>query len=101
MSLMTGAKITGRLHHRQTHLSRLKTRNCNSFDSGKRGLVTTLPIPARLRSDRQATKPDHPATSRKSIRIVYWGKRKIILDEGRSKAPWSTALRRARNAYKN
>ena len=28
--------MTGRLHHRQTHLSRRKTRNCVSFDIGGR-----------------------------------------------------------------
>src|ERR1700736_2177398 len=34
MSLMTGAKITGRLHHRQTHLSRRKIESCSSFANG-------------------------------------------------------------------
>jgi hypothetical protein len=42
MSRITGAKITGRLHHRHTQRSCRKTCNCNSFDSGGRGLLTAV-----------------------------------------------------------
>jgi len=38
ISFITGLKITGRLHHRQIHLSRRNTRSCKSFGSAGRDL---------------------------------------------------------------
>jgi hypothetical protein len=42
ISRITGAKITGLLHHRQTHLSRRNTLNYKAFDMGNLGFMLII-----------------------------------------------------------